>query len=169
MPRRFERLVRLVTSAATFSARRPGLKTPSRTSARNHFKAANSRARASIRPMLTLEALAELLEHNRPAAAARVATFDIGGKFFDFNTRRAVMGVINLSADSWYRESVCLSADAAVQRARVLAAQGAEIVDVGAESSLANAARLDDAAQNSKLLPVIRGIDRKSTRLNSSH
>jgi dihydropteroate synthase len=68
------------------------------------------------------------------------------------------MGVINLSADSWYRESVCLAADAAIQRGRVLAAQGADIVDVGAESSLAHAARVDDAGQQSKLLPVLRGL-----------
>jgi dihydropteroate synthase len=68
------------------------------------------------------------------------------------------MGVVNLSADSWYRESVCLSADAAIQRGRVLAVQGAAIIDVGAESTLAQAARAGDAAQKSKLLPVIRTL-----------
>ena len=36
----------------------------------------------------------------------------------------ALMGVVNLSADSWYRESVCLTVDSAVQRGRVLRAQG---------------------------------------------
>jgi dihydropteroate synthase len=40
----------------------------------------------------------------------------------------------------------------------VLAAQGADIVDIGAESTLAHAARVDDAAQNSKLIPVIREL-----------
>jgi dihydropteroate synthase len=108
--------------------------------------------------MLKLEQLAELLEKNRPAASARVQEFSIGGKHFAFNTRPAIMGVINLSPDSWYRESVCLSAGSAVQRGKVLVAQGADIVDVGAESTLAQATRLDDAAQNSKLIPVIRGL-----------
>ncbi|HZL78164.1 MAG TPA: dihydropteroate synthase, partial [Candidatus Limnocylindrales bacterium] len=59
---------------------------------------------------------------------------------------------------SWYRESVCLSAATAVQRGKVLAAQGADIIDVGAESTLAHAARVDDAAQNSKLIPVIKEL-----------
>ena len=68
------------------------------------------------------------------------------------------MGVVNLSPDSWYRESVCLTAEAAIQRGRILSAQGADIVDVGAESTLAHAARVDDAAQNSKLLPVIKEL-----------
>jgi dihydropteroate synthase len=68
------------------------------------------------------------------------------------------MGVVNLSPDSWYRESVCLTAEAAVRRSKVLVAQGADIVDVGAESTLAHAARLGDAAHNSRLLPVIKEL-----------
>ena len=108
--------------------------------------------------MLNLEQLAELLEKNRGAAAARVQEFAIGGRPFAFNSRPAIMGVVNLSPDSWYRESVCLTADSAVQRGQVLAAQGADIVDVGAESTLAQAARVDEAAQQSKLIPVIRRL-----------
>jgi dihydropteroate synthase len=108
--------------------------------------------------VLSLEQLAELLEKNRVAASARVKEFSIGGRQFVFNSRPAIMGVINLSADSWYRESVCLSADAAIQRGKVLREQGAEIVDVGAESTLARAPRVDDIGQNSKLLPVIIGL-----------
>jgi dihydropteroate synthase len=108
--------------------------------------------------MLNLEQLAALLEKNRAAASARVREFSIGGKKFNFNSQPAVMGVVNLSPDSWYRESVCLSAEAAVQRGKVLKAQGADIVDVGAESTLAHAMRADDGAQNSKLIPVIKEL-----------
>jgi len=108
--------------------------------------------------MLHLEQLAELVEKNRSALAAPVAEFSIAGRAFPFNSRAAIMGVVNLSADSWYRESVCLSADTAVQRGRVLAAQGADIIDVGAESSLANAARADASTQNSRLIPVIQEL-----------
>lgn len=108
--------------------------------------------------MLNLEQLAGLLDRNRDAASARVQEFSIGGKKFKFNSQPAVMGVVNLSADSWYRESVCLSAEAAIERGAVLAAQGAEIVDVGAESTLADAARANDQVQKSKLLPVVRGL-----------
>ncbi|MBN2507758.1 MAG: dihydropteroate synthase [Verrucomicrobia bacterium] len=107
---------------------------------------------------LDLEYLAELLEPHRDAARAPVREFDLGGRFFAFNTRPALMGVINLSPDSWYRESVCLSCEAAVRRGRVLAAQGADLVDVGAESTLAQAARADDARQTARLLPVVRAL-----------
>ena len=108
--------------------------------------------------MLNIEQLSELLDKNRAAASARVKEFSIGGKWFNFNSSPAIMGVVNLSADSWYRESVCLTAESAIQRGRVLREQGADIVDIGAESTLAQAARADDAAQNSKLIPVIESL-----------
>src|ERR1700722_2221713 len=108
--------------------------------------------------MLKLEQLAELLEQNRDAARAQVKEFSIGGRPFAFNSQTAIMGVINLSPDSWYRESVCMNTEAAVQRGKVLAAQGARIIDVGAESSLAHAALVDDSAQNSRLLPGIKAL-----------
>jgi dihydropteroate synthase len=108
--------------------------------------------------MLSLEQLAGLLESHREAAKAKVREFSIGGQFFAFNSAPAIMGVVNLSADSWYRESVCLSAERAVERGRILHAQGAHIVDVGAESTLDRAARLDESAQKSKLLPVVQAL-----------
>jgi dihydropteroate synthase len=108
--------------------------------------------------MLTLETLAELLEAHREAARAQVKEFALGSRFFAFNSRPAIMGVINLSPDSWYRESVCLAADQAIRRGRVLVAQGADIVDVGAESTLAHADRVDAGGQISKLLPVIKAL-----------
>jgi dihydropteroate synthase len=111
-----------------------------------------------LHTVLKLEQLAELLEQNRAAAAARVKEFSIGDTKFAFNSRPAIMGVVNLSPDSWYRESVCLTAEAAVTRGKILHAQGADIVDVGAESTLAHAARVHETAQNSQLLPVIKEL-----------
>src|ERR1043166_8702182 len=108
--------------------------------------------------MLTLERLGELADKYRDDLKSKVAEFSIGGHFFAFNSRPAIMGVINLSPDSWYRESVCLTVQSAVRRGRVLQAQGAAIVDVGAESTLAHAARLDESHQTSKLLPVIKDL-----------
>lgn len=112
--------------------------------------------------MLNLAQLAELFENNRAAAAARVREFSIGGIPFKFNSQPAVMGVVNLSADSWYRESVCLSAESAIERGQLLQAHGADLVDVGAESTLANARRVNDALQKSMLIPVIKTLRAKN-------
>ncbi len=111
--------------------------------------------------MLSVDYLAELLEKNRAAASVRVREFAIGSEVFAFNSEPAIMGVINLSPDSWYRESVCLTPQMAIARGRVLRAQGARIIDLGAESTLAQAARVDSMGQQSKLLPVIRQLSQE--------
>jgi dihydropteroate synthase len=108
--------------------------------------------------MLTLEQLAGILGRHELEEGGKVRDFSLGSEAFAFNSSPAIMGVINLSPDSWYRESVCLSADRAIERGLMLRAQGARIVDVGAESTLAKAARLDEGAQRDKLLPVVRGL-----------
>ncbi len=108
--------------------------------------------------MLDLATLAALHEAHREAASSPVADFALGNHRFDFQKQSYLMGVVNLSADSWYRESVALSAEAAIGRGRVLQAQGAAIIDVGAESSLAHAARVDGPNQVSALVPVVREL-----------
>jgi dihydropteroate synthase len=108
--------------------------------------------------MLQLEHLAELVDRHRSELAPQVKEFSIGGRAFKPSPDVSLMGVINLSADSWYRESVCLGVDAAIRRGCVLAAQGAVIVDIGAESSLSKAARVDEFTQQSALLPVVREL-----------
>ncbi len=131
---------------------------PSAANARSNFGFWISPSGYMLPGVLTLEQLAALWEAHRAAASARVKEFAIGGRPFAFNAQPAIMGVVNLSSDSWYRESVCLSTEAAIARARGLREQGADIVDVGAESTLAQAARVGEAGQNSKLLPIIKHL-----------
>jgi dihydropteroate synthase len=108
--------------------------------------------------MLDLATLAALHEKYRNAASVPVADFALGPHRFDFSARSYLMGVVNLSPDSWYRESVALSTEAAVRRGRVLHGQGAAIIDVGAESTLTRAARVEGAAQTGALVPVVREL-----------
>ena len=98
--------------------------------------------------------LAGLHAAYREEVSLPVADFALGRHRFDFAARTYLMGVVNLSPDSWYRESVALSTEAAVRRGRVLGEQGAAIIDVGAESTLERAERVDGATQRERLIPV---------------
>jgi len=107
--------------------------------------------------MLDLATLAALHGKYREAASLPVSDFSIGAHRFD-SAKTHLMGVVNLSPDSWYRESVVLGTEAAVRRGLVLQAQGATIIDIGAESSLAQAARVDGNTQKSLLVPVVKEL-----------
>ncbi|WP_107766577.1 dihydropteroate synthase [Nocardioides terrigena] len=69
-----------------------------------------------------------------------------------------LMGCVNLSRDSTYRESVATSPDDAVRMGRIQAAQGAAIIDLGAESSNAQAARVSPEDQVKALVPVVEQL-----------
>ena len=71
-----------------------------------------------------------------------------------------VMGVVNLSRDSTYRESVAVSPDAAVRMARTQVAQGAAIIDLGAEASHDGAERVTPEEQIERLVPVVEELAR---------
>ena len=108
--------------------------------------------------MLDLNALRALLERHGDALRYPVRAMELGGRQFDFTRQRALMGVINLSADSWYRESVCASESEAIERGLRLAKEGADFIDVGAESTLPQARRVGPGEQIERLLPVVRAL-----------
>ena len=82
----------------------------------------------------------------------------IADRSFDVDVRPVIMGTVNLSRDSTYRESIAVSHESAVRKARVMAAEGADIVDIGAESSTVRAARVGASAQIATLVPVIERL-----------
>ena len=108
--------------------------------------------------MLSLESLIALTNRYSGDLEHLVRSFEIQGVLFDSSKEPSLMGVINLSSDSWYRESVSLNAEAAIRKGKVLLAQGAKILDIGAESSLAHAERVDAVRQKSLLLPVVETL-----------
>lgn len=111
--------------------------------------------------MLTLETLHDLYDQRAASYHAKVAEFTIGHTYFEFNSEPAIMGVINLSTDSWNKESICYSPEQAIRRSLLLQAQGADIVDIGAESTQSEAARADALQQNRQILPILQTLSQQ--------
>lgn len=108
--------------------------------------------------MLTLRDLVALALENSEIMDLPVAPFRIADREFDTDVEPVVMGVVNLSRDSTYRESIAPTRADAVRRSRIMFAQGAHVVDVGAESSRADASRTSIEAQIDSLVPVIEEL-----------
>ena len=73
-------------------------------------------------------------------------------------TRPVVMGILNVTPDSFSDGNRYSSVGAALERAKVIAAEGAAIVDVGGESTRPGAAAVDEAVEIARVVPVIEGI-----------
>ena len=65
------------------------------------------------------------------------------------------MGVINVTPDSFSDGGRYLSPDNALAQARALIAQGADILDIGGESTRPGAAPVDEAEEIARVVPVI--------------
>ncbi|TXR52355.1 dihydropteroate synthase [Quadrisphaera setariae] len=72
--------------------------------------------------------------------------------------RTLVWGVVNTTPDSFSDGGRHLRAPAAVEHGLALVAQGADVVDVGGESTRPGAARPSEAEELSRVLPVVRAL-----------
>lgn len=89
-----------------------------------------------------------------------------GPTTFQWGSRTYLMGIVNVTPDSFSGDGL-LDPDAAVERGIYLAAQGADILDVGGESTRPGSAPVDEAEEARRVLPVIRGLrDRASVPIS---
>ncbi len=88
------------------------------------------------------------------------ATIDLpSGSSLAFGGRTLLMSIINLSDDSFHSESRTYgNVDVAVARAVEHAKDGADILDLGAESTRPGAARISESEEIGRIMPVIREI-----------
>ena len=69
-----------------------------------------------------------------------------------------VMGVLNVTPDSFSDGGRWLDPAAAVARAREMAAEGAAIIDVGGESSRPGSRPVDEATERGRVVPVVEAV-----------
>jgi len=105
--------------------------------------------------MMSLASLNQLFQDHSSSLNAPIKQLTIDGKPFD---RPALMATVNLSRDSTYRESIAINTEAAIRKSRVYFAQGADLIDIGAESSTAKASRVTPQDQITQLVPVIEQL-----------
>lgn len=108
--------------------------------------------------MITPEALSSLWERHRAALDAPVRSLEFPRQGRRFDDRPYQLGVVNLSRDSSYRESIVHNLDAALYRARRMTIEGAAMIDIGAESTGTTADLVDIERQIDSLVPVIEAL-----------
>ena len=86
-----------------------------------------------------------------------------GGRTLIFGERTLVMGVINVTPDSFSDGGESLDPAKAIEAGVRMAAEGADILDVGGESTRPGAEPLPAADERARILPVIEGLVRSVT------
>lgn len=82
----------------------------------------------------------------------------IGRRTLDFSRRGCVMGILNVTPDSFSDGKHFMDVERAVERALEMEAEGADIIDIGGESTRPFAPPVDEQEELKRLLPVIERL-----------
>jgi dihydropteroate synthase len=80
-----------------------------------------------------------------------------GGRL-DFSSGCIVMGILNVTLDSFSDGGLYLGADRAIERGIQIAAEGAAVIDIGAESTRPGAEPVSADTQIKRVVPVIEAL-----------
>jgi dihydropteroate synthase len=81
-------------------------------------------------------------------------SFTVRGQLWEF-TQPVVMGIMNLTPDSFYADSRILCDNSAIQMAEKMIQDGAKIIDIGGQSSRPGATQIDEDTELKRVIPTI--------------
>jgi dihydropteroate synthase len=84
--------------------------------------------------------------------------FTIGSRGFDWGTRTYVMGIINVTTDSFSGDGLGLDVEAAVAQGQRFVEEGADILDVGGESTRPGFQAVSPEEEMRRVLPVVERL-----------
>jgi len=84
--------------------------------------------------------------------------FDAGGVTLNFDKETIVMGILNVTPDSFSDGGKFNDIEAAVTRAKQMVADGAKIIDIGGESTRPGYTLITDEEEIARVVPVIKAI-----------
>lgn len=79
----------------------------------------------------------------------------------DWRKRTLIMGIMNLAPDSFSDGGQLNDEAAALARGETLLAEGADVLDLGAESTRPDATPVDAATELARLLPIVKALRRR--------
>ncbi|XP_057725759.1 folate synthesis bifunctional protein, mitochondrial-like isoform X1 [Arachis stenosperma] len=82
----------------------------------------------------------------------------VANSLLDWSLRTSVMGILNLTPDSFSDGGNFPSVESAVSQVRLMISEGADIIDIGAQSTRPKASRISVEEELSRLIPVLEAV-----------
>jgi dihydropteroate synthase len=138
-----------------------------------HPRQTQQQAMLIIGSMAEIEEFANALSFSEPSLASLALdildqlgriyprayhVFECGGRSVDFSVKTGIMGILNVTPDSFFDGGLYRDLPAAVDRAQQMVAEGADIIDIGGESSRPGSEPVSAAEEGRRVLPVVEAI-----------
>ena len=105
-----------------------------------------------------LQPVLRALEHVLQLRSSAPASLHLGDTTLQLQRRIYVMGVLNVTPDSFSDGGLYLQPEQAIKHAEEMLAEGADIIDVGGQSSRPGARPVPAAAEQQRVVPVVQEI-----------
>lgn len=114
----------------------------------------------------TMEDAPEGIGALRKHVAPLIGTNDTPDRAFPWAEEPAIMGILNVTPDSFHDGAQYETPNAAIARAEAMIEAGATIVDVGGESTRPGAEPVDDDTEIERVVPVIEALGDREVMLS---
>ncbi|XP_050383680.1 folate synthesis bifunctional protein, mitochondrial-like [Argentina anserina] len=84
----------------------------------------------------------------------------IANDLWDWSTKTSVMGILNLTPDSFSDGGKFVSVETAISQVRLMILEGADMIDIGAQSTRPMASRISVEQELDRLIPVLEAVAR---------
>ena len=82
----------------------------------------------------------------------------IGSTLFDIGSRTFIVGILNVTPDSFFDGGIYITTEQAVIRAKKLVDEGADIIEIGGESSRPGYTPVEACVEIDRVLPVLKEL-----------
>lgn len=93
----------------------------------------------------------------------------IGTKEFDTKNHTYIMGILNVTPDSFSDGGRFRRLDDALKHAEEMIRDGADILDVGGESTRPGHTRITDSEETERVIPVIEKLKQEFDKIGRAH
>src|SRR6266849_3772223 len=95
-------------------------------------------------------------------ASMPIRQWKLARRWLPYGERTLVMGVLNITPDSFSDGGQFYSTESAVAHAQQMIAEGADIIDIGGESTRPGSAFISEAEELRRVIPVIESLARSA-------
>jgi dihydropteroate synthase len=96
-----------------------------------------------------------------------VTNWKIGAEIYDLSSRGWIMGVLNVTSDSFSDGGRFFDADLAIAQGKKMIAECADVIDVGGESTRPGAGTIDAEEEKRRVIPVVEKLASETDTLIS--
>ncbi|MDP3980464.1 MAG: dihydropteroate synthase [Chlamydiota bacterium] len=93
--------------------------------------------------------------------ASKSLLWDVKDRVIEFSGRMQIMGIVNVTPDSFYDGGKYFKVSDAIRQALTLVEQGADMIDIGGQSSRPYSEEIPIALERERVIPVIQALSRE--------